>query len=739
MFLAFSALDPTHKAAMSTRPDDYTVLWLCATRVGFEAARLLLDKGECDFRVQHIDPDLYFYGRAGRHNIIVLRLPTAFCKHEYKAEANPKNGERAIKDMVQGFPNIKIVLAVGVSASTQIQQGDSQLGDVVVTYEISKTIQNRRFESMKKSEIQSSIFTAYLQTLRGYCHLPDNVLNIEGWKPLHLTDQLVESNVYEQDLLRLVKKREQDGYEGTTLFHYGTVSSSSDSNEDPSLRNPLTVERSILGFEAKAQRILEQRSCLVIQGIGNHPDPHKNSTGRESYAAVTPSFYAKELLRLIPAGAFDLQRVQKPSRFFRVGRCFVTRWVEPMSSRLSGQSTTGTTQTTDPYGGAFTKMRRFIVIREASHCTWCVPIHTYEGRGVTKTDIKLCDHAKIYRIGDPEPKEEFPLRHPIGIVIEGESEFHRLHPASLVNFGKIHTIEHDVSVVNIGYVPKSQVARLRIDLDGLEMSALETKYQRLRRDEGPFKIQLEGREKLSIQELDIGANGLVSISMSGDSTAEILKLHGSYGSLRISIKNRAVLNLDTVAVNGPICLCLSGESKVVIQELQQYNGSLLATILDEAELIMDAVKLKGGLATLTMSGTSRFVIGTLDGQSEVLSAKASDKAKLSIVRACFADSQVNINIYGESTLFVEWLQNYLGLFLTRVSKQATLHIGQVESAESTANRTMGAISKSGAGGFNNNNASETLRTESDQVSTTVHEQVNGDSVTLLIDDAFHSF
>ncbi|KAJ3567076.1 hypothetical protein NPX13_g6895 [Xylaria arbuscula] len=701
---------------MSTIPDDYTVLWLCAARVGFETARLLLDKGDCKFRTEHIDSDLYFYGRVGRHNIIVLHLPTALSKYEYKAAATPQNGERAIQGMVQDFPKIKAVLVVGVNTSIQSQQSDIQLGDVVITYEISKTTQQQRFESINKSQISSSIFAEYIPTLRGYCHLPDYIQRHEWSRlALHFNDQLVESNAYEQDLQRLVQKRERDGYKGTTLFHYGAVSSSINLNEDHSLQSPLTSHKSVFGFEVKAQNILKQLSWLVIRGIGNQANPHGTSTGWEGYAAVTPSFYARELLRLIPAGAFELQRIQKPSRFFRVGRCFVTRWVEPRSSLLSGQSTADITQKTDLYSGLFTKMRRFIVIREGSHCAWCVPIHTYEGRGVTKADIKLRDHSKIYRIGNPEPEAEFPLRQPICIAIEGESEFHRLHPASLVNFGKIHTIEHDVSVMNIGYVPKSHLARLKIDLYSLEKSALETKYQRLRRDEGPFNIQLEGREKLSIQELDIGANGLVSIAMSGDSNAEILKLHGSYGSLRISIKNRAVLNLDTVAVGGPICLYLSGESKVAIQKLQQYNGPLLVTLLDEADLSVDVAELKGGLATLAISGTSQFIVRTLDGQGEVLNAKAIDRTRLSIGRACFADSQVSINIDGESEYSVEYLQNNQGLFSTKIREQATLHIGKVGLVE-----TIGAISKSSSGGLDYNSDSETVTTESDRVSNTGH-------------------
>ncbi|KAI0966509.1 hypothetical protein F4678DRAFT_448711 [Xylaria arbuscula] len=592
---------------MSTRPDDYTVLWLCAAQV-FEVAKRLLDRVDSEFKTKVLEPDSYFYGKVGRHNIIVLLLPTALSKYEYSTAATPQNGERAIERIVQDFPEIRIALAVGVGGGAPTQKNDIRLGDAVIAlakgthkgvfpYNIGKTIKSRRFESIEPPSSTEQLSKS-------------NIVIPE-------VDQSC-SNVYERDLAQLVQRREQDGW--------------------------------------------------------------------ECYAAAIAFFSAKELLRLIPPGAFDLQRVQKPSRFFRMGRCFITRWVEPMSSRLEDQSATDTTRTTDPYGGAFTKMRRFIVIREGYHCSWCVPIHTYQGRGTTKPDIKLHDHAKMYRIGNTEVEAEFPLRKPIGIVIEGESELHQLHPASLVNFGKIHTIEHDISVMNIGYVPKSQVACLKLDLNALEKSSRDMKYQKLRRDEGPFNIQLEGNEKLSIQELDIGTEGLVSMAMTGESYAKVHKLKGSYGSLRIAITDRATLELDTVAVNGTISISLTGESKVVIKELQEYSGTLLATISGKAKLTMIDVKLKGGLVALAMSDKSQLIFRTLHGQGEFLSAKASGEAELRIQRAYFVDSQININMCGGSQFFMEFLRTNDCSFITELSERARVQIDKTESMKSTASR-----------------------------------------------------
>ncbi|KAI0535598.1 hypothetical protein GGR58DRAFT_529372 [Xylaria digitata] len=460
---------------MSTRPDEYTVLCVCAAQVKFNAAKLFLDE-HYKFKTKHIDPDLYFCGRIGLHNIIVLLLST----YEYTTAATPQSDGRTIKHIVQNFPKIRIALAVGIGGSAPTQKNDIRLGDVVVglaegtrksvfTFDISKTLQSRRFESIEVFDPPSSIFAAYIPTLQGYHRLT---------QPNDFIKAMLSIQRQTNPVLMSVSKTEP--------------------MEDASIRDALAVEGNVLCFETEAYRILKELSRLVIRGIGNYSDSYKSSNEWQSYAAMTASFYARELLRQIPPRVFDLQRVQKPSLFFRIGRCFVTQWVEPMSSRLADQSSAPTTRTPDPHDGAFTKPHRFIVIREGYHSAWRVPIHTYQGRGTTKPDIKLYDHAKIYRFGSAEVEAECPLRKPIGIVIEGESELHQLHPASLANFGKIYTIEHDVSVMNIGYVPRCHISRVKLDLNALEISTPNMKYHRLRRDEGPFNIQLRGKEKLNI-------------------------------------------------------------------------------------------------------------------------------------------------------------------------------------------------------------------------------------------------
>lgn len=156
------------------------------------------------------------------------------------------------------------------------------------------------------------------------------------------------------------------------------------------------------------------------------------------------------------------EHIRKPRRFFRKGRVFATVWTEPWSSSNAsippGQQSVPTR--------AFSKTRRFIVIHEGHGSSTCVPIHTYGGRGAGKENLKLEDHARVYPFESDPPStgHRVSLRDPIGLVIEGSDDLHRLHPESLANFGKLCTVEHNIAVANIGFVHKTHNNRLHHSL-----------------------------------------------------------------------------------------------------------------------------------------------------------------------------------------------------------------------------------------------------------------------------------
>jgi len=63
----------------------------------------------------------------------------------------------------------------------------------------------------------------------------------------------------------------------------------------------------VLCFEMEAAGLMNEFPCLVIRGICDYADSHKNKTW-QPYAAATAAACAKELLLLIPAAEVRITR-----------------------------------------------------------------------------------------------------------------------------------------------------------------------------------------------------------------------------------------------------------------------------------------------------------------------------------------------------------------------------------------------------------------------------------------------
>ena len=135
-------------------------------------------------------------------------------------------------------------------------------------------------------------------------------------------------------------------------------------------------------------------------------------------------------------------------KFFCIGRVFALIWHEPAGSdRGSATSFKGE--------NVYTSVRRMVVVHEVHGACWAVPVHTYRNRGVEKPGFDQSDihgHAVIHMKGTlpytpaTEPRMS---KNPIQVDPAGTQE---LEPMSRVNFTKVHTVEHEVKVLNIGRV-----------------------------------------------------------------------------------------------------------------------------------------------------------------------------------------------------------------------------------------------------------------------------------------------
>ena len=84
-------------------------------------------------------------------------------------------------------------------------------------------------------------------------------------------------------------------------MHYGTIASGNQVMRSAAERDRVSAELGgVLCFEMEAAGLMNSFPCLVIRGICDYADSHKNKRW-QPYAAATAACYAKELLGEVDA------------------------------------------------------------------------------------------------------------------------------------------------------------------------------------------------------------------------------------------------------------------------------------------------------------------------------------------------------------------------------------------------------------------------------------------------------
>lgn len=82
-------------------------------------------------------------------------------------------------------------------------------------------------------------------------------------------------------------------------IHYGTIGSSNQLVKDAKLRDRLKDDLGVIGLEMEAAGIFADNPCLVIRGVSDYADSHKNDNWK-FYSAATAAAYAIELISTVP-------------------------------------------------------------------------------------------------------------------------------------------------------------------------------------------------------------------------------------------------------------------------------------------------------------------------------------------------------------------------------------------------------------------------------------------------------
>ncbi|CAH0045316.1 unnamed protein product [Clonostachys solani] len=323
---------PNRKILEQLSHEDYTVGWVCAITTEYIAAQGFLDEKHEPLESLPNDTNDYAFGRVGKHNVVIAVLP--------KGQYGIANAASVANNMVRSFPHLRIGLMVGIGGGVPSERHDVRLGDVVVStvtgshgavfqYDYGKTIQGQEFQAASflnqppallqtavsglgaQHVIEGSRLHEYVEEVLSKNHR----LRTRFQQPDLATDRLYLSTVIHDDACcadindpsKIVGRLPRTEREDDPMVHYGLIASANQVMKDAIMRDKLSRKKDVLCFEMEAAGLMNHFPCLIIRGICDYCDTHKNDKW-QGYAAMTAAAYTWDLLHRIQPSKVNIEK-----------------------------------------------------------------------------------------------------------------------------------------------------------------------------------------------------------------------------------------------------------------------------------------------------------------------------------------------------------------------------------------------------------------------------------------------
>ncbi|KAL4809592.1 Pfs domain protein [Aspergillus unguis] len=305
------------------RHTDYTVGWICALPVEMAAAIAMLDEEHPDLPTSPGDHNTYFHGRIGLHCIVIACLPLGIY--------GTASAASVAANMRSSYPLLQVGLMVGIAGGVPTAESDIRLGDVVVSkptrdsggviqYDFGKTIAGGQFEhtgslnkpphaaltAMARLQAQQQLSQGHIPAILSQAAARYQGIDTDFVYPGQDQDQLFDSsydhpNTEEtcnsRDKARTVLRRPRAS--NSPRIHYGLIASGNQVMKHAATRDRLARKFGFLCFEMEAAGLVDHFPCVVVRGICDYADSHKNKQW-QPYAAMTAAAYTKALLSIMP-------------------------------------------------------------------------------------------------------------------------------------------------------------------------------------------------------------------------------------------------------------------------------------------------------------------------------------------------------------------------------------------------------------------------------------------------------
>jgi nucleoside phosphorylase len=290
----------SQKAALA--PSEYNIGWITIKPESeLVAARLMLDETHKKIRISG-DPFTYYPGKIGDHNVVI----------SCSGEAGKHQAAECAVNMMRTFKNIKIGLLSGIGGGVPSLKHDIRLGDVVVgmpdgvyggvaVYDSGKMTADGyelKFHlNCSPTVIRQTVGSIQSDTVMGMNELT-TILGGLNSPQFKCSDGLLDQ-LYNGDQLQARDTRVTAG----PVVHHGLIACGDWVVKDGEGRNKLVrrIKGDVLCFEMEAAGLMNTFPCLIVRGISDYCDEHKND-GWHRHASATAAAYCKWVLQeLSPA------------------------------------------------------------------------------------------------------------------------------------------------------------------------------------------------------------------------------------------------------------------------------------------------------------------------------------------------------------------------------------------------------------------------------------------------------
>lgn len=320
---------------------DYTVGWICPLEVEQVAALEMLDEEHEHLPQPHTDHNVYTLGSIGTHHVVIAGL------HHPSSNA----AATVVTQMRTTFPQLRFGLLVGIGGGVPVNtdSGMIRLGHVVVSKPVdehSGAVQYDRGKAemghfrrtgalapppavllnasqdlaakrarLRKDPIVENIkrIDTNIPGLRKY-KFPgsshDRLFKPE-YRHLHPKVSCDECGCDPGQCVQRDIDDEGESGDSRVVVHRGTIASGELVIKNGQLRDHLAKANGVLCFEMEAAGSLADFPCIVVRGISDYCDSHKNDRWH-GYAAAVAAAYARQLFFHMPSYKMTLVNEARP-------------------------------------------------------------------------------------------------------------------------------------------------------------------------------------------------------------------------------------------------------------------------------------------------------------------------------------------------------------------------------------------------------------------------------------------